>query len=186
MLLDDDFEDGNIADWDQSNAGLVVQGDVSHGAWAVRAISNTAGDNTFATRSIPGGGRYDLVVEFDYKVVDASSAVSLAKLMVLPSGTPLCLNMKRDGTLVTWNGATRVTADGGTALTKGDWHHVKIQVTVNGDASDVKVWADANLIGALSGTTSLGTAPIDAVRLGNATSGRTYDVVFDDVVVSAP
>jgi hypothetical protein len=186
VVLTDDFEDGDISDWDQSNAGLDVQKAVSHGAWAVRAVSNSAGDNTFATRTIPGGGRYDLVVEFDYKVVDAGSAVSLAKLMVLPSGTPLCLNMKRDGTLVTWNGATRVTADGGTALAKGEWHHVKIEIVVNGDASDVKVWADATLLDALSGPTSLGTLPIDAVRLGNATAGRTYDVVFDDVVVSTP
>jgi len=186
VLFSDDFEDGDLADWVQANAGLTMQNDVSHGRWAPRQTSNNAGDNTFATRTIPGGARFDLVVEFDYKVVSASTAVSLAKLIAPPSGTPLCLNMKRDGTLGLWNGLTRTTADAGAALVKGDWHHIKFQVTVNGDASDVKVWADANLIGALSGTTSLGTSPIGALQLGNGTSGRTYDIVFDDVVVSAP
>ena len=186
MLFSDDFEDGDLAGWVLANAGLTVQKDVSHGTWAARQTSNKAGDNTFATRTIPGDARLDLVVEFDYKVVSASTVVSLAKLIVPPSGTPLCLNMKRDGTLVLWNGVTQTSADAGVALAKGDWHHIKIQVTVNGDASDVKVWADANLLGALSGTTSLGTSPIGALQLGNGTPGRTYDVVFDDVVVSAP
>ncbi|MEO8475510.1 MAG: glycosyl hydrolase [Actinomycetota bacterium] len=186
VLFADDFEDGDVADWTMGNAGLTLQGDVSHGAWAVRETSNAAGDNTFATRTIPGGTSLDLVIEFDYKVVSAASSVSLAKLVVLPTGTPLCLNMKRDGTLLLWNGATRTTASGGVALAKGDWHHIKIQVSVNGAASDVKVWADANLVNALSGTTSLGTSPIGALQLGNSTAGRTYDVVFDDVVVSAP
>jgi hypothetical protein len=186
VLLGDDFEDGDISDWTLSNAALRLQKDVSHGAWAVRQTSNRVGDNTFATREIPGGARFDLVVEFDYKVVSASTAVSLAKVIAPPSGTPLCLNMKRDGTLVLWNGATRTSAESGAALAKGDWHHVKIQVIVNGDASDVKVWADANLLGSLSGTTSLGSSPIGALQLGNSTAGRTYDVVFDDVLVSAP
>jgi glycosyl hydrolase family 26 len=186
VLFGDDFEDGDMADWEQSNAGLVLQDAVSRGTWAPRAISNSAGDNTFATRTIPGGARFDLIVEFDYKVVSASTSVSLAKLVVPPSGTPLCLNMKRDGTLLTWNGITRSAREGGAALAKGEWHHIKLEVVVNGDASDVKVWADAELVAALSGTTSLGTSPIGALRLGNGTAGRTYDVVFDDVVVSAP
>lgn len=186
VLFGDDFEDGDISDWTLSNAGLTLQKRVSHGRWAVRQTSNDAGDNTFATRTVPGGPLFDLVAEFDYKVVSASTAVTLAKLIVAPSGTPLALSMKRDGTLLLWNSVTRSVSEGRVALAKGDWHHIKMQVTVAGAASDVKVWADADLLGSLSGTTSLGTSPIDALRLGNSTSGRTYDVVFDDVIVSAP
>jgi chitodextrinase len=51
---------------------------------------------------------------------------------------------------------------------------------VNGQA---EVWYDGNRIESLSKTESLGTTPIGRIQLGENSSGRTFDVAFDDVVV---
>jgi hypothetical protein len=60
------------------------------------------------------------------------------------------------------------------------WHAVELHVAVNGAASTVQVWLDGAPVTALSGPTTLGTAPIGIFQIGETQTGRTYDVVFDD------
>jgi hypothetical protein len=55
-------------------------------------------------------------------------------------------------------------------------------MTINGASSITEVWLDGVKINSLSLTTNLGTNPIGGLQIGEVQTGRTYDVVFDDVV----
>jgi hypothetical protein len=46
-----------------------------------------------------------------------------------------------------------------------------------------EVWLDGTALTALSQTQALGSDPIGRVQIGNNQTSRTYDMLFDDVVV---
>ena len=50
-------------------------------------------------------------------------------------------------------------------------------------SSQVGVWLDGTAVPELTGTQSLGTNPVDRIQLGDNSTGTTYDVLYDDVVV---
>jgi hypothetical protein len=45
---------------------------------------------------------------------------------------------------------------------------------------------DGVTVADLSGAVTVGSAPLGGIQLGNSSSGRTYDIAFDEVVVSIP
>jgi hypothetical protein len=69
-----------------------------------------------------------------------------------------------------------------TSVATGTWHTLQVHVVVNGAASQTETWLDDVQISQLSRTESLGTDPIGRVQLGENSTGRTYDVAFDDIV----
>ncbi len=184
VLFVDDFESGGLDGWSVTN-GFTLQTEHARDVWAARQVSSGSG-LTFGRRELPGGERFELIYEFDYKVITASGTVSLAKVVTLPSGAPLSLNMRGNGALVTWNAVERVSTGSSVTPSLGNWHHVKIRVNINGSASEVGIWVDGVQVDQLSGVAPLGVSPIGAVQLGNNTSGRSYDVAFDEVQVSVP
>jgi hypothetical protein len=70
-------------------------------------------------------------------------------------------------------------------VTTGQWHEVQIHVRLDGaNPADgrVEVWYDGAPVGELSQTDNLGTAPVARLQLGENTTTKTFDMVFDDVV----
>jgi hypothetical protein len=45
---------------------------------------------------------------------------------------------------------------------------------------------DGATVADLSGAVSVGSSPLGGIQLGNSSAGRTFDVAFDEVVVSIP
>jgi hypothetical protein len=68
-------------------------------------------------------------------------------------------------------------------VSQGVWHEAQVRVLINGASSQVEVWLDGARISALSRTDSLGTTAIGRILLGDSSTGRSYDVAFDDVAV---
>jgi len=64
----------------------------------------------------------------------------------------------------------------------GSWHTVQIHVRTGANGL-TEVWLDGSAVTALSQTQALGSGPIGRVQIGNNQTARTYDVLFDDVVV---
>ncbi|MCA1678954.1 MAG: hypothetical protein LC777_08435 [Actinobacteria bacterium] len=48
------------------------------------------------------------------------------------------------------------------------------------------MWLDGAKLSALSKAESLGTTPVGRVQLGDDSTGKTYDVAYDEVVVDVP
>jgi len=66
-------------------------------------------------------------------------------------------------------------------VSRGAWHTVELCGTVNGDAGQTSVWLDGSQVTALTGTQSLGTAPIGYLQLGDTSTAPTFSTAFDDV-----
>ena len=59
---------------------------------------------------------------------------------------------------------------------------LEFHAVIKGIVSTTEVWLDGVKVNDLSITTNLGTAAIGRVQIGETMTGRTYNVVFDDVV----
>jgi hypothetical protein len=78
---------------------------------------------------------------------------------------------------------TSSTTTSTTSVSPFLWHELQVRVKVSGSTSEVETWLDGVRISALSRVDSLGTTPIGRVQIGDSSTGRTYDVLFDDVSV---
>ena len=179
-IFADGFESGNFAAW-TSNGGLVVEGtDVRAGAFA--AEGNTTTGNVFAKKTLSatyadGYGRVAFEVKSQVSQVNLlrmrdAAGVSIGYVYVTPTGQ---LAFHNDTTAV--NTVSSVSPGAG-------WHAVELHVAVNGAASVVEVWLDGVAVPSLSGSATLGTAPIGIFQIGETQAAQTYDVVFDDAAFS--
>lgn len=179
----DDFETGDMSRWDLNN-GLVVQSEeVAGGTHAARATS--AGSVAYARETLPTG-QTELYYRTRFNVVSQGpNTVYLLRLRTAENGQRLGLYLTSGGRLYiyTSNGVIGVTTTSMQVVSRGEWHEVQVRVQIDGTEGQTEVWFDGSQVAALSGTRDLGTAPIGRVELGESTSGRTFDVVFDDVAV---
>ena len=107
----------------------------------------------------------------------ASTAASILRLYVTSAGK---LAHRNDGGTANVSGKTSTTT-----VVPGQWHEVQVHTrvdTANPDQGQVEVWYDGNLVPDLTMTRNLGTTAIGRLQLGEAATGKTYDVLFDDVV----
>ena len=65
----------------------------------------------------------------------------------------------------------------------GGWHAITVHLTT-GTTGHVDVWLDGTPQTALSQTDNLGTAAIGKLQLGENSSGRKFDVRYDDITAS--
>jgi hypothetical protein len=175
----DNFESGTMSAW-TSNAGLVVQATTTHsGGYAAEATST--GLATYARANL--GASYPDLYARTYFFVKSrpSSTVSLIGFRTSTGVAIARLYIDNLGRL-----GLRNDADGASVLgpsTKlSSWQSVELHLFINGTSSTVEVWLDGNRVLSAQ-TTTLGTAPIGQVQIGENQTGRSYDIAFDDVVV---
>jgi hypothetical protein len=177
-VFSDGFESGNLASW-TTNVGLTVQTTLVHsGTYA--AQGNTTNGATYAKKTLPntyseGYARiYFNLVSYSNQVnllrYRTSADVSIGYLFVSTSGK---LGLRNDVSATTLTSATSVGSG---------WHTLEFHVVINDASSTTEVWLDGTRINDLSITTNLGTNPIGRLQIGEVMSGRTYNVIFDEVV----
>lgn len=83
------------------------------------------------------------------------------------------------------NNAGGVTTNSGTVVAAGAWHRFMLHAIINGTSSSVDVSLDGTAVPGLTlAGQDLGTTPIARLQLGETTTGRTYNIVLDDLTVS--
>jgi hypothetical protein len=180
-LFADGFESGSLSAW-TTNAGLVptsAAGDVRTGTWAVEG--NTTTGATYAKKTISTTGYTDAYARVAYRLKSQSSQVNLLRMRDNSTGGTSIgyLYLTTTGALGFHSDAANTNTTS-TVVPGAGWHVVELHVTVNGTASTVEVWLDGAPASALGLTINLGTAPVGAFQIGETTTARTYDVVFDD------
>lgn len=89
--------------------------------------------------------------------------------------------MSSTGKLGYRNDVAGASTNSTTSLAIGVWYDLQVRVRINGSTGETETWLDGVRIDALSKSEPLGTSSIGRLQLGDTSSGRTYDVAFDEV-----
>lgn len=174
----DGFETGDLSQWTTATGVSVQSQTVNDGAYAAEAVA--AGAPAYAYKQLPQ--TYPSLyysTRFDLLSHDANS-VYLLRLRTASKGALAAVFVTSTGKLAIRNDVTGSTVTSATPVSSG-WHSVELYGDTGGAAGQISVWLDGAPVGDLSGTQSLGTTPIGYLQLGDTSSGKTFDVVFDDV-----
>jgi hypothetical protein len=184
-VFSDGFETGDLAQWHQTDLGLVTTQDVVHdGAWAARATA-TAGTHAYAVAPLPGSVLEATYTTWFNVLSQGGNTLYLMRARRSVSSPLVGVYLTATGKLATRN---ETSSGAGSQASKTSvepgWHLLKLHLLVGGSAGSLtEVWLDGVL--AVTRTDSLGSDPVGAVEIGD----RGYhigDVVFDDVEVTTP
>lgn len=179
-VFSDGFESGNMAAW-TSTGGLVVQSAIVHsGSYA--AQGNTTNGNTYAKKLLPSTYS-DGYSRIYFNLVSYASQVNVLRYRTSGDVSIGYLFVSTSGNLAFRNDIAAITTTSATTVSSG-WHSLELHATINGTSSITEVWLDGVKVNDLSLTTNLGTTLIGKLQIGEVNTGRTYNVIFDDVVFS--
>jgi hypothetical protein len=178
----DGFESGDLSNWTSSTGMTVQQEEVLSGRFAARGIST--GSATSAYRQLPTA-QTNLHSILYFKVIRRDGMVTLLRFQRGSGTNVVQFYISSTGTLAYRNEVARVNRVSSTPVESGIWHQLQTHVQVSGSSSVVEVSLDGAAVAGLSQTESLGTSALRRIEIGNRTSGRTYDVAFDDVAVDS-
>jgi chitodextrinase len=179
-LFTDNFETGNFSKW-TANTGLVAQQqEVFAGSWAARGTTTSAA--TWAYK-ILGSTHSELYYRIRFKVLSqgSSSTVNLLKLRTGTGASILGLFRNTTGKLGYRNDVSAVSTTSTTTVSTGAWHEVQVRTRINGAAGAIETWFDGVRIDSLSKSENFGTTALGRIQLGENSTGRTFDIAFDDV-----
>ena len=178
----DAFESGDLSQWTMVKGLTVQQQETYSGSWAARATS-TAGTAVYAYKQLDQG-QTELYEQFKVKIVSqGANSVNLIKCLTSTGTSVVRLYVTSTGKLAYRNDVAGATTISSTVVSSGTWHTVEFHALVNGASGHVDVWLDGTKIGALSKTENLGTTAMGRVQLGESSTGRNFDVAFDELVV---
>jgi chitodextrinase len=180
VLFSDDFETGDLSKW-TVNGLTAQQALVFGGAWGARATSTGAAASATASLS-PAMPKADVRVRFQL-VSQGVNTVNLFRLRSAANAAVLTASLSSTGKLQYRNELAGTTATSTLGIAPGGWHELQLHVDVGGGA--VETWLDGNLVPALSQPEALGSASLAKLELGDASTGRSFDVAFDDVLVDS-
>ena len=177
-VFQDGFESGNLSAWNTSG-GLTVQSGLVH-AGSFAAQGNTTNGGTYA-KKVLSTTYTDGYLRAYFNIASSASQVNLLRFRTATDGSLAYVGATSAGRLTLRNDVAGATINSATTVGAG-WHALEFHATINGAASVIEVWLDGVQVGDLSLSTNLGTTPIGRLQIGEVNSGRTYNVVFDDVV----
>jgi chitodextrinase len=187
VVFSEGFETGDLSRWNFST-GLTVQSqEFFAGAFAARGTTTIG--TTYAYTLLPGTYG-DATLTAQVKIVSQTGNVNLMKFRTGAgngSGVSLAgLFVTSSGNLSLRNDVSATTTTSTIAVTPGVWHELKLHEVVGGPTGSLQeVWLDGVKVDALTRTDSLGTTPIGRAAFGDWTAARTYDVVWDEIKVTA-
>jgi len=183
QLFADGFETGTLAKWAAKSRATVQGTTVRSGAFAVRMTAT--GGPAYARANLPTTQptvRIRLWV--DMLTRDSTSSVILARAQNASAGGIVRILLAANGTLGYFNEVGKATRTSSTQLPSG-WHLLEVELTV-GTMGRVRVLLDGTPVPGLDRTENLGSAGVQKLQIGDQVTGRTYDLVVDDVEVLRP
>ena len=192
-LFSDGFGSGNLLKW-SSATGLTVESATGFdgGSTSVARANTATADPSYARKSFSSPPS-ELYARTRFKI-NSQSSTSTVSLLRFRTGEGtggtqiLSLFVTGAGKLQLRNDVAAQTFTSATTVTKGVWHEVQLRGNIAGAAGLMEVWYDGQKVTDLSKTADLGTAPttlIGRLQLGEHGTGKSYDIIFDDVAASS-
>ncbi len=180
-LFADGFETGNLSQWSRVKGLIVQQQLVLQGAFAARGTSTQAATYARATLQAPQSDVYFRV--YVYIASQSNNTVYLMRCRTANDKSILGVYVNGSGRLGYRNDVSGVSTTTTAIVAKNAWHEILLYAVVNGASGSVELWLDGALVA--SKTENLGTTATGIVQIGeNGTGSRSYDIAFDDVLVS--
>ena len=178
----DGFETRNFSRW-TSVKGLAIQGiNVHTGECAARG--NTTGGPTFSVKQLSSG--YTALyhrIWIKLRRRAAGHPVTLMRTLNSAGGVIVSVSIGGDGKLGYRNhvaGVTRVTTKTiPIASSPPYWRRVELLARIAGTSGRVELYLDGALL--LGRAENLGSAALRKFQLGDSSTDRSYDIIFDDV-----
>ncbi|MDA8262748.1 MAG: fibronectin type III domain-containing protein [Actinomycetota bacterium] len=182
-IFSDGFEYAGLSQWQTVSAMAAESALVHSGVYAAEAPSS--GSPAFAYASL--GGLYaETWSQAWVYVVSASTSANLFGLRSSTGASMVNIYLSPTGKLAVRNNVGGVTATSATQVTAGAWHLVTLDVSMTLSGGAITAYLDGAPVAGLALTSQdLGSSPITTLQLGDTSSGRTFDIYFDDVAVAA-
>ena len=182
-MFSDGFESGDLSAW-TTVSGLGAQNAIAHtGTYAARGTST--GTATYAYKTLASSAG-ELWAQGWVYVASRSTSANLFGFRTSTGASIVNLYVDTNGRISLRNNVGAVTTYSTTQMPLGSWHRLVLHALVNGTSSSVDVTMDGTTVPGLSLTgQDFGTTLISKLQLGETATGRTYDIVLDDVAVSA-
>jgi chitodextrinase len=180
-LFSDGFESGNLSAWTSSVATSVTTASAFSGTHSAESVSTGSGP-AYAYKSL-GAGHTDLYLKAEVRIATrGANSVYLLKARKSTSASIVGVYVNSSGKLALRNDAGSATLTSSIVVSTGTWHSIELHLAV-GSSGSTQVWYDGTLVSALSQTQNTGTTAAAQLQIGDSTSsGRSFDVLFDDVV----
>lgn len=178
-MFADDFESGDMSQWITSTGMSVQTQVVNDGSYAAEAAASGSPAYAYAQLSQTWPALY-YSTRF-YIASQGANSVYLIRYRTASKTAIAAVSLTSTRKLALRNDLTGVTTTSAVTVSTGTWHSVEMYASVNGSSSQVSVWLDGSLVSGLGGTQSLGTTPIGYLQLGDNSSGKTFDDIFDGV-----
>jgi chitodextrinase len=177
VIFGDGFESGNLSQWTTSG-GLTVESTTVHiGGFA--AEGNTTVGATYAKKLLPSTYVSGYFRAYVY-VASAASQVNLLRFRTAADGSLGYVYVTAAGKLGLRDDVSAQTLSSATSMSFGTWHSLEVHFTI-GTSGSTEIWLDSNPVADLGQAVNLGTTNIGKVQIGEVITGRTYDLIFDDV-----
>jgi hypothetical protein len=175
----DGFESGAISHWNNGNFGLIADtSDPFSGTYAARASATGA---RYALENI-SPAPVEAWYRIHFEVVSQNTPVTLLSFRQ-PGGPEIFrVFLQRTGSLATLDVGTSTTATSTTRVTPGAWHELRVHL-LSGAGGSADVTLDGIPVSDL--TLSDSFAVPGRFQLGDTVGNRIYDVLYDDVDISA-
>ena len=182
-LFTDDFESGSLSTWTSVNGLTVSQGipAPSGGQWVARETTS-GGMATYAYESL-SPNQTEVYARFRFQVIGRSGSVDLMRFRNGSGGSKFSLLVDSATSSLATRNAAGTTTKSNAVITNGTWYTVEVHVKI-GSPSLTEVWLNGVLVPQLGATGDLGTTNFGQFLLGQTSTTGTYDVAFDDVIVS--
>ena len=182
-VFSDGFETGDLSQW-TTVQGMAAETAHAH-AGTHGAEESSTGLATYAYKTLPGGAYSQLYGTAWVYVASRSTSANLIGFRSSTGASIMNLYLSPTGKLALRNNIGSVTTISATAMPTGGWHEVTLHLVVNGTASSVDVSLDGTPVTDLSlAGQNMGTNLMTSLQMGDSSTGRTYDIDFDDISVS--
>ncbi len=181
LVFSDGFESGDLSAW-RTTSGLVVQtGAVHTGSYAARG--STTNGATYAKVSMPGSYA-DAFSRIWFEVISQTDQINLLRYRDGAGASLGYVYLASSGRLGFHNDATGKNTLSSVSPGPG-WHALELEMSPSatpGGLGTLRIWLDNTVVTDLSATSvDVGSTPVGGMQIGETQTGRSYDIVFDDV-----
>ena len=175
-VFTDGFESGDLSAWTSSSGLTVSPGSAHTGSFGAADTTSVAW-----AMAQTGSPHTDLYARMWLNVAQGNQTVQVMRFRTETNTNLVTVSVLGNRILQVKSNTTGTTVSSTQTLGTG-WHDLQVHGLVDGSSGRIELWLDGVKVIDLT-PTSLGSAPIRRIEIGNRATDKAYDASYDDVTV---